>query len=222
MIFAGSKENIKIHQTYVKEFYKGKIKVEFFPLDEIYKTCEILVKLKDHIKTNNFILMFGNVIADPFLHRLAEIHISKEPILTIAFNDKSKLDTKSPTVIPNQSSKEFIAIDEDSNNKIDNHPILHYSSEHFEEEDKSNFISIPKLLLKQYPNLKIYSKFNDLGIYIFSKFVLEILVEKLDLLFDIKDDLIPYLVNNQLLSKFSGKFKLKKKKNTKKKNKMLI
>eukprot|EP01133_Synstelium_polycarpum_P009751 gene9751-11387_t len=183
---------------YVTEIYKGKIEVEFFVLKDQNQigTCEILYRIRDKIRTN-FIVMHGNLIADDcFIRQMADMHRSSDSSLTVLLNPNDNPYIKSATPEPpaDPSFVDFIALDE-KNERI----IMMESAV----EVDGNKISISKSMLGQFPNLSLNNNLQDAQFYIFSRWVIDLIVEDQktkNRLLGIKRDLIPYLLACQISS----------------------
>lgn len=215
LVVVNSTEDEKKIQTYIEEFHKGKLKLKprFVCFDEEkLSSCEILLRVREYIESPNFFLLVGNVLADPFLISMADVHRAKEPVVTLALKDKKTYHTKSPIISSgNVRNTEFVALLEEKEvhgavaHQRNTRSVLSYHSIDLNMDNNNIQVQVPKRTLRKFPNLRLYSGYTDVGVYIFSTWVLDLLEEKIDTLKDIKQDLVPYLVNNQTLTKYSSK-----------------
>ncbi|KYQ91742.1 eukaryotic translation initiation factor 2B [Tieghemostelium lacteum] len=177
----------KIRQ-YVSEIYKDKIEVDFVVIKENISTCEMLFKIKDKIKSNYFIFMNNNLIVDDsFLTQMTDLHRINDSSLTVL------LRPKDPKVKSTENLfTDYIALDE-SKQRI----IMMESATELEDD-----VIVTKTLLKNFPNLTIYNNLQDTQFYIFSRWVLDLISEdqknKYPQFFDVKKQLIPYLLKCQI------------------------
>ncbi|KAK5579762.1 hypothetical protein RB653_009448 [Dictyostelium firmibasis] len=189
----------KIRQ-YVSEIYKGKIEVEFFVLKDQLGTCEILYRIRDKIRLEYFIVLNANlVLEDTFIRQMADLHRKEESSLTVLLKPPApKVEQGKGKAVPETLTKQdnlftdYIALEEKSQKIVMMEPAT-------EVEEELNF---NKSLLKYFPNLTIYTNLQDTQLYIFSRWVLDLIVEdqkeKYPLFFDIKKHLIPYLLSCQI------------------------
>ncbi|EFA81861.1 eukaryotic translation initiation factor 2B [Heterostelium album PN500] len=178
---------------YVTQIYKetGKIEVEFFVLKDQNQigTCEILYRIREKIRTN-FIVMNGNLIADEgFIRQMADLHRSSDSSLTILLN-KAEINPKEKL---DASFIDYIGLDE-NNNRV----LLMESATEIEEK-----VLVSKNLLKYFPNITLNVNLKDTQFYIFSRWVIDLIVEdqknnKNNPMTSIKKQLIPYLLSCQI------------------------
>jgi len=196
----------KIKQ-YVSEIYKGNIEVEFVVIKDEIGSCEMIYRIKDKIKSNYFIVMNGNLIVDDtFIRQMTDQHRAGDSSFTILLKPSTKPEVatqsggkgKQAAVVEAPSTKQdnlftdYIALDEKKEKIILMEPAT-------EAEDN---IIFNKTLLKNFPNLTIYNNLQDTQFYIFSRWVLELLVEdqkkQFPTFFDLKKQFIPYLISCQI------------------------
>ncbi|KAM9970748.1 hypothetical protein ACTFIR_002612 [Dictyostelium discoideum] len=188
----------KIRQ-YVSEIYKGKIEVEFFVLKDQLATCEILYRIRDKIRLEYFMVLNANlVLEDTFIRQMADLHRKEESSLTVLLKPptpKVEQKGKGATETSTKQDKlftDYIALEEKSQKIVMMEPAT-------EVEEDLNF---NKSLLKYFPNVTIYTNLQDTQLYIFSRWVLDLIIEdqkeKYPLFFDIKKHLIPYLLSCQI------------------------
>lgn len=183
-------------QQYVSEMYKGKLKVSF----EIFKgrigTAEALLRVKDKIKSNNFIVVSGDLIVqEGFLHSMADIHRTRDAALTVLL--KKIVPTENEEQQKTSKSKEpnfhdFIGLSEDGR-------LLYLAAA----ADLDENMIIRKSLLKRFPNMTIYTSLLDSHFYIFSKWVLDFL-ETQEHITSLKGELIPELLELQVKKAAEG------------------
>ncbi|EGG14061.1 eukaryotic translation initiation factor 2B [Cavenderia fasciculata] len=181
-------------RPFVLEIYKGKIEVEFFVLKDQIGTGEILYRIRDKIKTPNFIVMNGNLIADEgFVRKMADSHRSNDASFTVLLNPPPAAPTqptKSESI--DTSFVDYIALDENAQRIL-------FMERATEIEDD---IPISKSLLKHFPNLVFNNNLQDAQFYIFSRWVIDLIAEdqksKNIQFVSIKNHLIPYLLSCQV------------------------
>ncbi|EGC29005.1 hypothetical protein DICPUDRAFT_43464 [Dictyostelium purpureum] len=193
-----SEEKIRQH---VSEIYKG-LEVEFFVLKDRLASCEILYRIRDKIKSEYFIILNANlVLEETFIRQMADIHRSGEAAVTMLLKPAQKVveqpSKKGAAEAPSSSKKELIFTDYIALDEKKEKVIMMEPGTEIEENLQFN-----KSLLKHFPNLTIYSDLQDTHFYIFSRWVLELIVEdqkeKYPLFSDIKKHLIPYLLSCQI------------------------
>eukprot|EP00026_Physarum_polycephalum_P008077 Phypoly_transcript_08155.p1 GENE.Phypoly_transcript_08155~~Phypoly_transcript_08155.p1 ORF type:complete len:448 (+),score=42.35 Phypoly_transcript_08155:192-1535(+) len=184
---------------FIGEVYKGKIVVSLVLFKEYTDTADVLYKIRDKLKTN-FIVISGDLILDyTFLHHAVDLHRSrdaavvlllKQPTVDQQAQDKAKMvkPTKSKT---EEHTFDYIGLD-DKKERV----VLLTSS-----ADVDDGLRINKGLLRRYPHMKIYTTLLDSHLYVFSKWVLDLLAEdkekKKNRFASVKGDFVPYLVSCQ-------------------------
>eukprot|EP00002_Diphylleia_rotans_P024988 TRINITY_DN4934_c0_g1_i3.p1 TRINITY_DN4934_c0_g1~~TRINITY_DN4934_c0_g1_i3.p1 ORF type:complete len:405 (+),score=87.39 TRINITY_DN4934_c0_g1_i3:54-1268(+) len=173
----------------INERYNHKIKPHFKIVDEEMGSARALLLAKELIKTDFFVLS-ADMISDVPLQVLADSHRMHQSTVTIYLRDKSS-DEKGQGSSKKSSNAsddlDYVAYDPKSSRvafiqNIDN----------IQEEE----IAFPTKILRKIPNLTFHSKMQDMHLYVFSRWVLELL-EMNPRLESLRLHLIPYLVKKQ-------------------------
>jgi translation initiation factor eIF-2B subunit gamma len=178
---------------FISEVYKGKIVVSLVLFKEITGTADVLYKIRDKLKTN-FIVISGDLILDhTFLHHAVDLHRSrdaaavlllKQPTSEQQAQEKAKM-AKTKT---QEQVFDYIGLDAKKERVV----FLTSSA------DVDEGLRIHKGLLRRYPHMKIYTTLLDSHLYVFSKWVLDLIADdkekKKNRFSSVKGDFVPYLV----------------------------
>lgn len=193
---------------FIGESYKGKITVSMVSLKEYSGTADVLYKIRDKLKTH-FIVISGDLILDDtFLFNAVDMHRSrdaaavmllKQPTEEQQAQEKAKLK---PAKKGEEHTFDYIGLDDKKER------VLFLTSS----ADAEDGLKINKSLLRRYPHMKIFTTLLDSHLYVFSKWVLDLLVDDKEKEKDnkekkknnnnnrfssIKADFVPYLISCQ-------------------------
>jgi len=201
-IFITNSSDANELEKFISEMYKGKLKVVFEVLKDSLGTAEALLKIKDRIHTNFIVVSCDLIVQEGFLHRMADIHRTREAAVTALFHKRSpsannEEDSKKTTLnksLDTSLSPDLIGLD-------DKGRILHFISL----ADVENIIRIKKCpFLKRFPSVTFHTNLQDAHFYIFSYWILELLEHHTEIT-SIKAELIPFLVKIQIDQRLPNK-----------------
>eukprot|EP01118_Nematostelium_gracile_P019648 TRINITY_DN917_c0_g1_i2.p1 TRINITY_DN917_c0_g1~~TRINITY_DN917_c0_g1_i2.p1 ORF type:complete len:293 (-),score=69.23 TRINITY_DN917_c0_g1_i2:33-911(-) len=151
-------------KRYVNELHAGKIRVIWEVCKPRSGTAEALLKIKDSITTKNFIVMSADlIVADAFLHSMADIHRTQNAALTILLKKEEENQEKEERRKNNEDVGDLIGLDCEDR-------LVYFTAKADLEEE----MSFKKTILKRYHNVTMHSDLNDSHFYIFSRWVLDV------------------------------------------------
>ena len=180
-------------ENYLAQAHKGSILVDIQVVDEELETADVLRALKDKIK-RDFLVISGDLITDVNLHHFADVHRINDATCTVLLR-APKTESKAPGAAPSKPGKEggivdFVALDEKRTRLL----FLESAS------DVEEKLILPKALLVKHPNVFITNKMLDAHLYIFSRWILDLLEERPKIT-SIKTELLPFLLRYQFSRK---------------------
>jgi translation initiation factor eIF-2B subunit gamma len=181
-------------ENYVAQVHKGSIQVDIHVVDEELETGDVLRALKDKIK-RDFLVISGDLITDVNIHHLADVHRINDATCTVLLR-APKAESKAPGAASAKPGKtegaivDFVALDEKRTRLL-----CLESAADLEEQ-----LVLPKALLTKHPNVHITNKMLDAHLYIFSRWVLDLLDERPKIT-SIKTELLPFLLRYQFSRK---------------------
>ncbi|KAG5520096.1 hypothetical protein PMAC_001172 [Pneumocystis sp. 'macacae'] len=175
--------------SYLKSVYDGHIKIQVYALssvDETLGTADVLRKIQDKIKSD-FIVLSCDLVTNLPPHEILDFHRIHSPTVTSLLYDISK--NESFVFSKDSGRKMFFGI-----SKPDNALVYVRSSVDIDEE----FI-IRMSMLWKYPRIYVTSTFRDSHLYIFKRWVLDLIIQN-ECISSIQEDLIPLLIKCQYQS----------------------
>ena len=194
-VLVATSKNAKTElENYLAQVHKGSIMVDIHVVDEESETGDVLRALKDKIK-RDFLVISGDLITDVNLHHLADVHRINDATCTVLLR-APKVESKAPGAAPAKPGKaegaivDFVALDEKRTRLL----CLESAA------DVEEKLVLPKSLLIKHPNVFITNKMLDAHLYIFSRWVLDLLDERPKIT-SIKTELLPFLLRYQFSRK---------------------
>jgi translation initiation factor eIF-2B subunit gamma len=172
-------------QDYVTREYDGKIHIELCEVEDDTETADALREVADKIK-KDFIVIAGDLITDVVVHNVADAHRINDASVTMLLKQESREKVKGEKPRREKDLTDCIAL-----SGTDNRVVMISQAVHVNED-----MYIPKTLTKRRTNFTLHSDLYDAHFYIFSHWVLDLLLEK-KYIASIKADLIPHLVRRQ-------------------------
>eukprot|EP00283_Hemiselmis_rufescens_P012126 CAMPEP_0173436988 /NCGR_PEP_ID=MMETSP1357-20121228/17787_1 /TAXON_ID=77926 /ORGANISM="Hemiselmis rufescens, Strain PCC563" /LENGTH=420 /DNA_ID=CAMNT_0014402143 /DNA_START=21 /DNA_END=1283 /DNA_ORIENTATION=+ len=170
--------------NYVQQF--PALQVDLQVVDAEAETADVLRAIKSRI-TKDFVVVSGDLITDVKIYHLADVHRINDATCTVLLRAPKKPDPRQQGGKPVKESSgpaDFVGLDEKGSRLLYIKPVA-------DVEDK---LTVPKRQLMQYPNMKVTKKMLDAHLYIFSRWVLDLLDQEKDIA-SIKTELVPFLVN---------------------------
>ncbi|GAB9464460.1 Translation initiation factor eif-2b subunit gamma [Globisporangium polare] len=153
-----------------------------------YVTADALREIADKIK-KDFIVLAGDLITDVVVHNVADFHRINDATVTMLLKQEpSQREAKAKGEKPR---REKDMIDCIGLVEKENRVVLIAQAVHMNED-----MYVSKSLLKRRTNFVLHSDLYDSHFYIFSHWVVDLLLEK-KYIASIKADLIPHLVRRQ-------------------------
>lgn len=171
-------------QDYVSREYDGKIYVELCEVEDNMETADALRSIADKIKTD-FIVLAGDLATDVVVHHVADVHRINDASMTML------LKQEKPVVKGEKPRRDKDMTDCIGLVEKENRVVLISQGVHMNED-----MYVAKSLLKRRANLVLHSDLYDAHFYIFSHWVVDLLLEK-KYIASIKADLVPHLIKRQ-------------------------
>ncbi|KAJ3010133.1 hypothetical protein HKX48_007571 [Thoreauomyces humboldtii] len=147
-------------------------------------TADALRQVKDEIKSD-FIVMTCDVITDLPPHHLIDLHRIHGPAVTALMYDVSKLDSKTPGSKRDEYA-EYIGIDTEKGNLVFAEP----------QDSGRDTVRFQIPMLRRFPRLRMYTNLRDAHVYIFKRWVIDIVVKETSIS-SIRKDLLRALLRCQ-------------------------
>ncbi|KAI8825742.1 nucleotide-diphospho-sugar transferase [Fimicolochytrium jonesii] len=128
-------------------------------------TADALRHVHEEIKTD-FIVMACDVITDVSPHHLIDLHRIHNPAVTTLFYDNSKLDANLERPAKKDAYAQYVGIDAGKGRLV-------YTKQ---QEDVGDFLQLRTPMLRKFPKLSIHTNLRDAHVYIFKRWVLEVVV----------------------------------------------
>ena len=182
----------------ILDSFKGKIEFDIIPINtDKLDLFEVIRKRLDH---NNFILIEGDSILSFDLWKFIENHLNNNNILSLVLQ---KQDSEIKHLKKwREKTSHLYGIDFEHNNRI-----VFFKKINL---DDTRNITIKKKILKRCPKIDFFTKYFDIGFYIFNDSIFDVLEiqkvkeKELELNIEsIKDEFIPLLIDNTFLKDFN-------------------
>jgi translation initiation factor eIF-2B subunit gamma len=158
----------------------GGLTITVKSVEEQLGTADTLRAISQHI-TNDFLVLSGDLIIDNVVEELANVHHLNDASVTMVLHDtkarKKGLDGVNYIALAAQDGR-----------------VLQMINEHSLEGET---LSIPKAMLRRRPDIMVSTELVDMRMYIFSKWVIDYVVENEETISGIAEDLIPSLLTMQ-------------------------
>lgn len=179
------------------ENYKGKMKLETKEINEdVVSNVDALKLIKNKIN-RNFIVIPCDLISDIDLDSVLDQHLMTGALCTVVLKENEiinlKTDKKKESKNEDVEDYDVVILDEQSKR------ILQIKNNY----DFSEKISLKKPILLHHPELKIRTDLVDCHLYIFDKQILHFLKNTNRRIGELKDDFLPFIVDNQYNAKFN-------------------
>eukprot|EP00039_Didymoeca_costata_P019724 m.338684 g.338684 ORF g.338684 m.338684 type:complete len:446 (+) comp18504_c0_seq1:101-1438(+) len=165
-----------------------KIDLTTIPDDSDMGTADALRLLADKIYTD-FIVLSCDVITNLQLFRLFDVHRVNNATVTMTFSEPSSTPENTGYI-----DRDVVGIDPKSKRVV----LLTTEAD----IDGDN-LPVKTSLMNEYPRIQVRKNLNDAHIYVFAKWVMDVLKEKKKIS-AIKRDLVPYLVRKQFATPVAG------------------
>ncbi|KAI8881201.1 nucleotide-diphospho-sugar transferase, partial [Backusella circina FSU 941] len=174
---------IKKLSAYLAQGYTGSVHCTVVGVEEDYETAEALRSIKDKID-RDFIVLPCDLITELNPRDILDAHRLHDPTFTALFYEPNSAEgTKDDDLLP------YVGIDATKN-------ALVYKADRSEDEDFSMRMS----LLNKFPRVRVYTNLQDAHLFIFKRWVLDVLEDK-ESITSISKDLIPMLIKCQYQKK---------------------
>ena len=182
----------------ILDSFKGKIKFDIIHINtDKLNLFEVIRERLDH---NNFILIEGDSILSFDMWKFIENHLNENNLLSLVLQ---KQDSEIKHLKKWREKTSYLyGIDFEHNNRI-----VFYKKINL---DDNRNINIKKKILKRCPKIGFFTKYFDIGFYIFNNSIFDVLempkIKEKDLelnLESIKDEFIPYLIEKTFLKDFN-------------------
>ena len=185
VIVATTGEMLPKIQDYVNREYDGKIQIDICEVEENSETADALREISDKIK-KDFIVLAGDLVTDVVVQNFADFHRLNDASVTMLLKKESTEKVKGEKPRRDKDMTDCIGIV-----PKENRVVLVSQAVHMNED-----IYVYKSLLKRRSNFVLHTDLYDAHFYIFSHWVLDLLLEK-KYIASIKADLIPHLIRRQ-------------------------
>lgn len=192
----------KTLEKYLKTDYKGKIMIETIELnEESTNNVEALKQISNKIN-RDFIVIPCDLICDISLDDVVDQHIITQATVTMVFREEEKKATNtkkeaSKEVKEENNDYDVVVVDQESNRVLQ---IMNNT------DVENEGLKLKKILLAKHPHSTISTNLFDCHLYIFNYKVLEFLKKCKRKFWNIKDDFLPFLIENQYNIKLSKEF----------------
>lgn len=167
-----------------------KIKYELIviPSDEDWGTANSLKHISSRV-TTDLLVVSGDLISNINLNEVLNLHRKHDATLTtLFFNNGPEEWIELPGIKTKaKPDRDLVCIDKETNRLV-----FLASASDFEEN-----VRIPRLLMKKFSSLSMYSRLLDSHVYVMKHWVLNYIVE-MDKFTSLKGELVPHIVKKQL------------------------
>lgn len=167
-----------------------KIKYELIviPSDEDWGTANSLKHISSRV-TTDLLVISGDLITDINLNEVLNLYRKHDAALaTLFFNNGPEEWIELPGIKTKaKPDRDLVGIDKETQRLV-----FLASASDFEEN-----VKIPRLIIKKYSSISMYSRLLDAHIYVMKQWVVNYLVES-DKFTSVKGELIPHLIKKQL------------------------
>ena len=174
---------------YISKVYEftdeSSMNVQTVEVPEGSGSCDALRAIQHKIKTD-FIVLSADFITETPPHVLFDSYRTLNPTVAVLLYDATKLSSGSAMDKKDDENTEYIGLDDDSCR------FLFTASKSDLDEDLEMRLS----LLEKYPRIHLYTQLRDAHVYIFKKWIIDLISKKTNVS-SLRLDLIPLLLSYQ-------------------------
>ncbi|KAJ3104185.1 hypothetical protein HDU97_009440 [Phlyctochytrium planicorne] len=196
---AYSKIDSFVRDVYEKSNEATKIEIVRVKTEDVLGSADVLRQFSNKIKTD-FILLSCDIITNFTANRLIDVYRIQSPTVLSLFYESLKAEEASSWKKDDDALQEFVGIDHRTNRLVMTTP-----SDDLDDDELPVRIS----MLDTFPVVKVHTKLRDAHLYIFKRWVLDLLAAK-PRIKNVRRDLIPFLLKAQHSDKFSEKEEVSK------------
>jgi len=194
----------KTLEKYLKTEFKGKMQIETIEInEESTNNVEALKQIWNKIN-RDFIIIPCDLLTDVNLDDVLDQHIITQATVTMVFReDESKKQQISSKKEASKEPKEelndydVVVLDDES------HRVLQITNNI---DIESEGLNIKKTMLLRHPNSTISTQLNECHLYVFNYRMIDFLKRCKRKFLNLKEDLIPFLIQNQYNKKLDREF----------------
>ena len=154
--------------TFVSEHYKGAMTVELLVVPDDCGSAEALRHIRRKL-TSDFVLLAGDTISDVAFQRVADLHRMHGAAVTCLLKEMPPREPGVAKRAKDLDGIDFIGLDE----KMQRLLYLEAAA-----DCDKGVVGISTSMLRAHPHLKVHTNLVDAHVYVFSKWVLDVLDEK--------------------------------------------
>ncbi|KAI8920563.1 nucleotide-diphospho-sugar transferase [Entophlyctis helioformis] len=189
-VYPGSRQKMAayVHKMYVGS---GEAKITVVEVPENSGSADALRSIRGKIKTD-FIVMSCDLITDMPAHHLINSFRLRSPAMTAVFYDASSLESQADRPPSSSSStkeedmSEFVGIDDRASRLL-------FTANRADIDDD---LELRTSLIAKFPRVHLHSALRDAHLYVFRRWVLELLVRN-KTISSVKNELVPLLLECQ-------------------------
>ena len=193
----------KTLENYLKTVFKGKMQIETIEINE--ESTNIVETLKQiWTKINrDFIIIPCDLLTDVNLDDVLDQHIITQATVTMVFREeesnKQPTSKKEASKEPKEELNDYdvVVLDDES------HRVLQITNN---TDIESEGLNIKKTMLLRHPNSTISTQLFDNHLYVFNYRMIDFLKRCKRKFLNLKEDLIPFLIQNQYNQKLDREF----------------
>ncbi|KAJ3218191.1 hypothetical protein HDU67_006453 [Dinochytrium kinnereticum] len=179
------------HNVYEKTNDASKIELVKVKSEDDLGSADVLRQLANRIKTD-FILLSCDIITNFPPHQLIDVYRMQAPTVTALFYESLKAEEASTWKKDDDALQEFVGIDHRTCRLV-----MTTTLDELDDDELPVKISV----LESFPTVKIHTKLRDAHMYIFKRWVLDLIIAK-PKINNVRRDLIPLLLKAQYSEKF--------------------
>ncbi|KAJ3110249.1 hypothetical protein HDU96_006774 [Phlyctochytrium bullatum] len=183
-----------VHNLYEKSNDATKIEVVKVKGEDVSGSADVLRHLANRIKTD-FVLMSCDVITNVPPQRLIDVYRMQSPTVLALFYEGLKAEEASSWKKDDDALQEFVGIDPRTSRLVMVTPL---------DEVDDDELYVKSKILEAFPAFKVHTKIRDAHLYIFKRWVLDLITAKPKLT-NVRRDVIRYLLRAQHSERFSTK-----------------
>ncbi|KAI9145379.1 nucleotide-diphospho-sugar transferase [Paraphysoderma sedebokerense] len=188
VIVIGQKDAAEKLTTYFNRVWEG-TRVDLVILDDYVGTADALRHIKDKIQ-HDFIVLSCDAITTLPPHPILDFHRIEDPTMTALFFERPpKSEGGGSSQAPDMT--EFVVLDQTRQHLAFTAP----------RADMDSYLSLRMSLLRKFPILNVYTNLQDAHLYIFKKWVIDLIAQKKQLS-SIRSELLPFLIKCQYVKDF--------------------
>ncbi|PRW60694.1 translation initiation factor eIF-2B subunit gamma [Chlorella sorokiniana] len=168
--------------------YNGGLRVEVARVADGLPAVDALRQVIDRVRTDNFVLLSGDVVSETSLRAQLLTHYVKEAAMTALFGRRKVL--ASTETKPGRSPKnvDYVGLEAGSDRLT-----LYVHS-----PDTVKQLLLPPSFMRRFPNLQIRTDLVDMQVYVFHSATLKAVLSANDKLKHLEEQLVPHMIRYQL------------------------